>query len=162
MDLKDTTKQVFDKKTAYSKAEQYCAYQERSQQETRDKLYSYGLHKADVEELICTLIENNFLNEERFSYAYTLGKFRIKHWGKYKIKQALKLKRVSDPLIKKALKQIGDAEYQQALVKLLEKKGRLMHEKDEYKRKRKLLEYALSKGYESDLILDCLKSSDLL
>lgn len=155
-------KQSLDKRTAYSKAEYFCAYQERSQQEVRDKLYSYGLYSKDVEEIISELIQANFLNEERFAYAFALGKFRMKSWGKFKISQALKLKRVGDTLIKKALNKIDEDDYEDSLKRLLAKKNVLLTEKDSFKRKQKLVSYALSKGYERDLILDCLNSSTLL
>ena len=153
--------QILDKKTAHKKAESYCAYQERSQQEVRDKLYSFGLHSAEVEQLISELIQDNFLNEERFAYAYALGKFRIKHWGRFKIKQGLKLKRVGDNLIKKALAKIDSEEYDKTLTSLLEKKAALLKDKDEYSRKHKLVQYAMSRGFERDLIFDSLKSSGL-
>jgi regulatory protein len=151
-----------DKKTAKAKIEHYCAYQERSQQEVRDKLYNYGLHSAEVEDVICELIETNFLNEERFALAYALGKFRIKHWGKIKIRQGLKLKRVGDNLIKKALNQINADDYEQALKNILEKKDALTKESDAFKRRQKLILYAISRGYEKDMVIDCLNSSDLI
>jgi regulatory protein len=162
MDFEKAGKKTLDKKSAHAKLEQYCAYQERSQQEVRDKLYSYGLHSAEVEDVICDLISANFLNEERFARAYTLGKFRIKHWGKMKIKQGLKLKRVGDNLIKKALNSIDAEDYEQTLTALLQKKSAQLTEKDPFKRKFKLINYAVAKGYEKDLILDCLNSSALL
>ncbi|MGV3509110.1 MAG: regulatory protein RecX [Sphingobacteriaceae bacterium] len=162
MDSENASKKALDKKTAHAKLEQYCAYQERSQQEVRDKLYSYGLHSAEVEDVICELIGANFLNEERFANAFALGKFRIKHWGRLKIKQGLKLKRVGDNLIKKALKQIDADDYEETLKRLLEKKNALLKENDRFKRRQKLVSYGLAKGYESDLIFDCLKSSDLI
>ena len=151
-----------DKKTAKAKIEHYCAYQERSQQEVRDKLYTYGLYSAEVEEIICDLIESNFLNEERFAVAYALGKFRIKHWGKLKIKQGLKFKRVGDNLIKKALNQIDPEEYELALKTLLEKKNVSTKDSDAFKRRQKLVLYAIARGYERDLIIDCLNSSGLI
>src|SRR5258708_2225078 len=91
---------------ALVKAMKYCAYQERSQQEVRDKLYSFGLHQKEVEEIISRLITDSYLKEERFAIAYATGKFRIKKWGVVKIRQGLKEKRVSDPLIRIALDQI--------------------------------------------------------
>src|ERR1700712_929985 len=94
---------ITDEKMALAKAEHYCAYQERSQQEVRDKLYEWGLYPDAVENVIVHLIEGNFLNEERFANAYTRGKFNQKGWGRIKIKQGLKFKKVSDVLIKKAL-----------------------------------------------------------
>ena len=96
-------RKVFTREQALRKAESFCAYQERSQHEIRNKLYEWGLHQNDVETIISELIEANFLNEERFAIAYSLGKFRIKGWGKIKIKHGLKLKRVPEKLIHKSL-----------------------------------------------------------
>jgi regulatory protein len=155
------TKKITDEKVALAKAEHYCAYQERSQQEVRDKLYELGQYPSVIENIIAQLIANNFLNEERFAIAYTTGKFRQKGWGKIKIKQGLKLKKVSEPLIKKALKSINEDDYWQMLKKVIEKKEALLTEKQPYKRRYKLYQYALSRGYENDLIADVLKDSEL-
>ena len=152
---------IVDEKTALTKAEHYCAYQERSQQEVRDKLYEWGLHSADVENVIVQLIAGNYLNEERFANAYTRGKFNQKGWGKNKIKQGLKFKRVSEALIKKALQSINGDEYLLMLNKVITKKSALLNEKDPYKRKYKLHQYAISRGYENDIVSDVLKNSDL-
>jgi regulatory protein len=160
MTQQKTTK-IFDEKTALAKAEHYCAYQERSQQEVRDKLYEWGLYPKSVENVIILLIAGNFLNEERFANVYTRSKFNQKGWGKNKIKQGLKLKRVSDPLIKKALKVIDGDDYLMMLQQILQKKSLLLAEKDQFKRRYKLQQYALSRGYENDLIADVLKNSDL-
>jgi len=114
---------ITDEKTALVKAENYCAYQERSQQEVRDKLYEWGLYSNTVEQVIIQLIDGNFLNEERFANAYTRGKFNQKGWGKIKIKQGLKFKRVSDPLIKKALNSINEDDYLLMLHQVVQKKS---------------------------------------
>jgi len=151
------TIKITDEKIALSKAEHYCAYQDRSQQEVRDKLYEWGLHQNAVENLIVQLIGGNFLNEERFANAYARGKFNQKGWGKNKIKQGLKFKKVSDALIKKALNSINGDDYLLMLGKVIQKKAALLTEKDPYKRKYKLHQYALSRGYENDLITDVLK-----
>ena len=143
------------------KAEAYCAYQERSQQEVRDKLFSWGLYPSDVEQIISYLLEENFLNEERFAKAYVLGKFRIKGWGRIKITQGLKVKQVSPPLIKIALKEIEPNDYFERLVGILTKKSTLLKETDPYKRRNKLYQYALSRGFESNLILEILKDNSL-
>jgi len=152
---------TFTPQEAKRKAESYCAYQERSQQEVRDKLYGWGLHKTDVENIIGYLIEENFLNEERFAKAYALGKFRIKGWGKIKITQGLKLKQVSTPLIKIALKQIEPNDYFEKLTTIILKKSNLIKESDPYKKRNKLYQYALGRGYENNLILEVLKDNDL-
>lgn len=152
---------IFSREQAKVKAESYCAYQERSQFEIRNKLYEWGLHQKDVEEIISELIALNFLNEERFALAYSLGKFRIKGWGKNKIRQGLKLKRITDKLIIKSLKSIEDDDYLMMLKKILQKKTNTISEKDPYKKRYLLTRYASSKGYESDLIADLLINNKL-
>jgi len=152
---------IIDEKAALTKAEHYCAYQERSQQEVRDKLYEWGLHGVQVENLIVHLIQTNFLNEARFANAYVQGKFNQKGWGKQKIKQGLKFKKVSDALIKKALNTIDGDDYSNTLKQILEKKARLLGEKDPFKKRYKLHQYALSRGYETDIVSDILKNSEL-
>lgn len=154
-------KRITDEKTALTKAEQFCAYQERSQQEVRDKLYDMGMYPDGVERVISQLITGNFLNEERFAKAYAQGKFRMKGWGRIKIKQGLKLKRVPDKLISKALQLIDGDEYLSVLQKILEKKQSQTTESDAFKRRYKLQQYAMSRGFESDLINDVLKASEL-
>lgn len=152
---------ITDEKAALAKAEHYCAYQERAQQEVRDKLYEWGLWSDSVENIIGELIGANFLNEERFAKAYAKGKFNQNRWGKNKIKQGLKFKKVPDVLIKKALSGIPVDDYLQSLEAILAKKARTLNEKDPLKRRFKLQQYALSRGFELDLILDILKTSDL-
>ena len=152
---------IFSREQAKIKAESYCAYQERSQFEIRNKLYEWGLHQRDVEEIISELIELNFLNEERFALAYSLGKFRIKGWGKIKIRQGLKLKRIPDKLIIKSLKSIEYDDYLMMLKKILQKKSNTISEKDPFKKRYLLTRFASSKGYESDLIADLLINNKL-
>ena len=151
------TNKIIDENAARSKAEHYCAYQERSQQEVRDKLYEWGQRTNVVENIISGLITGNFLNEERFAKAYAIGKFRQKGWGKIKIKQGLKFKQVPNVLIKKALLQIPGDEYLKVLEKVISKKSAIITEKDIYKRNYKLQQYAIGRGYEGDLIVDVLK-----
>ncbi|MGF1925139.1 MAG: regulatory protein RecX [Bacteroidia bacterium] len=150
-----------DKKTALLKAESWCAYQERSQQEVRNKLYDWNLFPNEVEEVISELISTNFLSEERFAFAYTSGKFKIKKWGKLKIKQGLKLRKVPDKLIQKALNGIDMDEYLGVLLANAEKKAALITEKDAFKKKNKLFSYLQGKGFENDLIFDVLKANNL-
>jgi regulatory protein len=151
----------YDKKTGLAKAESYCAYQERSQQEVGSKLYDWGLWPNEVEEVISDLIETNFLNEERFAKAYVSGKFNIKHWGKIKIKQGLKLKRITDKMIAIALNTIDYDDYLLTILNTAEKKLPTITEKDPYKKKYKLVTYLMGKGFENDLIVEVLKSNNL-
>ena len=115
----------------------------------------------EVEEVISELISTNFLNEERFAHAYTSGKFNIKKWGKLKIKQGLKLKKVPDKLIQKALNGIEMEQYLAVLLSTAEKKEATITEKDTLKKKYKLISYLQSKGFENDLIFDVLKANNL-
>ncbi|CAN5406644.1 regulatory protein RecX [soil metagenome] len=151
---------ITDQKTGLAKAEHYCAYQERSQQEVRDKLYEWGLWPDAIENIITQLIGGNFLSEERFAKAYARGKFKQKAWGRIKIKQGLKIKRVPDVLIKKALLEIDADEYLKTLNTVLTKKATTLTEKNAFKRRYKLQQYAMARGYEADLIADVLRLVD--
>lgn len=151
-----------DIKAALVKAQKHCAYQERSQQEMRNKLFEWGLRSEDVENIIVNLINNDFINEERFAIQLASGKFRIKHWGKIKITQALKSHKVSPYCIKKALQQIPEDDYMNSLQSLIEKKSILTKGKITPLKARKLAHYALSKGYETELIWKIIKSDDNL
>jgi len=152
---------IIDEQTARKKAEYFCAYQERSQQEVRDKLYELGMHSNVVENIISNLINDNFINEERFAKAYARGKFNQKGWGRIKIKQGLKFKKVPDVLMKKALAEINYDDYLIKLKNIIDKKAAVLVEKNTYKRNYKLQQYALSRGYEADIISDVLNNSDL-
>jgi len=145
--------QNFTAEQATPKIKHFCAYQERCHAEVRDKLYSFGLHRKDVDGIIVVLIGDNYLNEERFAINFAGGKFRMKHWGKNKIKQRLKLKQVSDYCIKKALMEIDEAEYLRTFKKIAEQKlATLKREKNIFVKKSKLQNFLLQKGYEMDLI----------
>lgn len=138
---------------ALQKAKQYCTYQERSHSEVKEKLYGFGLHKQDVDELLSELISENYLNEERFAIQFAGGKFRIKQWGRIKIKYALKQKQVSEYCIKKALAGIDEQEYNQTLEKLVEQKLKtLKPEKNIFIKNKKLQDHLMQKGFEADLI----------
>jgi regulatory protein len=146
-------KKYLSKEEALQKAKQYCAYQERCHQEVKEKLYSYGLYKKDVEELLSELISDNYLNEERFAIQYAGGKFRIKQWGRVKIKYALKQKQVSEYCIRKAMKVIDETDYNRTAQKLFDQKLKLLRsEKNIYTKKKKLQDHLLQKGFETDLI----------
>ncbi len=138
---------------AFRKIKHYCAYQERAHAEVKQKLYGYGLYKNEVELLLSQLIEENYLNEERFAIAFAGGKFRIKQWGKTKIKYELAQKQVSAYCIKKALASILDEDYEKTLAKLVtEKLKTLKGEKNIFVKKSKLQNYLVGKGYEFDVV----------
>jgi len=146
-------KQNFTPQEALAKIKNYCAYQERCHSEVKEKLYSYGLHKTDVDPIMSTLVEENYLNEERFAIMFAGGKFRIKQWGRVKIKYELKQKQVSEYCIKKALSSIEEAAYLKTLNKLFELQlNRLRSEKNVYSKKKKLHDHLKMRGFETELI----------
>ncbi len=151
---------ITDPHLALMKMQSWCAYQERCQQDARNKLFELGLWPEAVENIIVKLIEDNFLNEERFATAFARGKFTIKKWGRIKIKQELKQKRVGDYCLKKAMQQIDETEYMATLKKLIDSKRKLIKEKSPIKLKFKLMNYVLSKGYEKDLVFDILNNKE--
>lgn len=132
----------------------YCAYQERTHQEAREKLRELGVYGDDAEEIIVRLIEDNFLNEERYAKAFAGGKFRMMNWGKQKILYALKQKGLSDYCIKQGLAEIPNDDYLQTLQKLIEKKhtALALQEPNKLALKQKIAQYLFSKGFEQDLI----------
>ena len=146
---------------AITRIEHFCAYQERSHSDVQNKLSSFGLSAEEAKDIIATLVTENFLNEERFAVNFAGGKFRIKKWGKNKIKAGLRQKQVSDDCIKKALKDIDDVEYLKTLQRLSEQKIKtLQREKNVLVKKRKLQNFLLQKGYEYQLINDEIKKLD--
>jgi regulatory protein len=149
-------KKITDPAVALTRIESWCAYQERCQQEVRDKLYQWGMWPDAVENIIAELISRNFLNEERFAVAYAGGKFRIKKWGRQKIKMELKKRRVPDAIIRKALKEIGEEDYGNALEKTLAAKWKAEKEPHPLKKKMKVMRFMLSRGYETDAVMEAI------
>lgn len=145
-------KKYLTKEQALQKLKHYCAYQERCHSEVKDKLYQLGVWTKDQDEIIATLIEENYLNEERFAIAFAGGRFRIKKWGRVKIKYELKQKQVSDYSTKKALKQIDEEEYLKALNKLAKEKYASLKSEQYLVRKKKTMDYLIQKGFEIELV----------
>ena len=145
-------KKQLTKEQALQKLKHYCAYQERCHSEVKDKLYQLGVWKKDHDEIIAALIEENYLNEERFAVAFAGGKFRIKQWGRVRIKYELKQKQVSEYSIKKAMKQIDEEEYLSLLNKLAKEKYAALKNEQYLIRKKKTMDYLAAKGFEADLV----------
>ena len=142
------------KEQALQKLRHYCAYQERCHVEAKEKLYSFGLRKQMVEESLAQLIEEDYLNEERFAIQFAGGKFRMKYWGRVKIKHALKQKQVSDYCINKALKELDAADYEKTLQKLAKQKWSSVKGEgvNGFVKMAKTTDYLLQKGYEPELV----------
>lgn len=141
-------------KEATVKLMQYCAYRDRCHKEVEEKLTDMRMIPAAKEQIIIQLMQEDFLNEERFARSFVRGKFRIKKWGKIKITQELKFKEVSAPIIKIGLTEIDQQKYIATLYDIAEKKLAQIKEPNPYKKKRKLIEFLLRRGYESALVYD--------
>ena len=152
---------IYDLHTAREKIQAYCAYQERCHMEVTMKLKSWGLIQEAIDLLIVELIQFNFLNEERYARSFARGKFRIKKWGKIKIRMALKKRDINFKCIDLSMLEIDDKTYFITLKELLQKKNKTVKETNSYKRKMNLTSYLLSRGYEYDLIHDALVELEL-
>lgn len=132
--------------------ERYCAYQERCHQEVTQKLRDMAMIPEAIDLIIAHLVQENYLNEGRFSKSFARGKFRIKKWGKNRIISELKRRQISAYNIKNALKEIEPETYLQTLQELAQKRLSQITETNPQKRKRKLADYLLYRGWESDLV----------
>ena len=137
---------------ALQKVRHYCAYQERCHSEVKEKLYGFGLRKNDVEAALSMLIEGNYLNEERFAVQFAGGRFRLKHWGKIKIRYELRQKQVGEYCIKKALAAISEDDYDCALSKLAAGEWESLKNEEPFVRRQKVQAYLARKGYETHKI----------
>jgi regulatory protein len=140
-------------KSFLQKAGMYCAYQERTQQEVREKLLSWGADVEEAEEVIAYLITQNYLNEARFARQYAGGKFRVKNWGRRKIRYALKSKGLSERCIEEALAEIGEEEYREAIEELVKRElNKATKVSNPLLKKKKVVDFLVQKGYEADLV----------
>lgn len=149
--------QTFSIQELKQKAERFCAYQERCHKDVSQKLYELGATSVETNEILAYLIENNFLNEERFAQSFARGKFRIKKYGKLRIINELKLRNISKYNIEKALQEISDEEYEAVFAELSEKAWHSITEKNKLKKKKKFCDFLFRKGYESQRIYMALK-----
>ena len=137
--------------------ENYCAYQDRCHKEVEQKLYDINMIPQAKEKILLHLLQHDFLNEERYSKAFTRGKFKIKKWGKIKITNELKFRNISAYNIKNALLEINDDAYLKTLQQLAKKKSPLIKASNSFIKRNKLSTYLISKGYESNLVFDLVK-----
>jgi len=147
----------FSPSATLEKMRKYCAYQERSHKDVEQKMWELEIPKNQKDDILLKLMQENFLNEERFARAYAKGKFNIKKWGKVKIINGLKKHRVQKTCIRLALSEIDGDLYLETLQKNLEKKNAELKEKNQWKRKSALYRFAAQRGFEASLINDVLK-----
>jgi len=148
------TTKTYSVQEAKQKLEHYCSYQERCHKEVEQKLKDMNMIPEAKNLIILQLLENNFLNEERFAKTYVRGKFKIKKWGKRRLTLELKKKDVSKITINLAIKEIDEAEYIEVFKDLSEKRALLISETNKFKKKKKLIDYLLYRGWEPHLVYD--------
>ncbi len=135
--------------------ERYCAYQERCHKEVQQKLKQMGMIPDAIDQIIHHLLQHNFLNETRFSQAFARGKFRTKKWGKNRIVNELKFREISKYNITIALKEISETDYQKTFHALADKRMKqIINEENLQKKRKKLADYLLYRGWESFLVYD--------
>lgn len=139
------------------KAERFCAYQERCSYEVKQKLKELGADETETEKIIASLQEDDFQNDERFARLFTSGKFRIKRWGKNKIRAELRMRHIPDSFIKKGLDAINQEDYLKTLQDLAKKKEREVKSKNQKDKNQKIGMFLMSKGFESELIWKALR-----
>ncbi|SDQ09263.1 regulatory protein RecX [Flagellimonas zhangzhouensis] len=139
---------------ATKKLEHYCAYQERCHQEVVQKLKGMRMIPEAIDQIVGHLIKENYLNEERFAKSFTRGKFRVKKWGKNRIVRELKMRDITAFNIKSGLKEIEEAEYLTNLDELSKKRLEQITETNPLKKKKKLADYLLYRGWENHLVYD--------
>jgi regulatory protein len=151
-------KKYLTKAQALKKLQRYCAYQDRCHSEVRSKLIELGVYGDTLEEVMAELIVDRFLDEERFARSYVRGKFRLKKWGRIRIKQELRLRKISAYCTKKGLEEIEEEEYLACLRAILEKKIKDYARKDDdFTAHQKAAVYANGRGYEYSLIWEILR-----
>ena len=150
-------KEVYSLKEAIQKIEHYCAYQERCHEEVEQKLRSMKMDSEERDHIIAHLINDNFLNEERFACSFARGKHRIKHWGKIRITNELKFRGINQTLINIALKEISLEEYYSTFDTLANRHWESIQETNSLKKRKKFCDFMLRRGFESNLVYEKLR-----
>ena len=153
----ESGKNSWSQEEAFEKLTTFCAYQERCPWEVRRKLNEKGIKDEAAEKIISELIAEEFLNEERFARSFARGKFRLKKWGRNRIRMELKMREISEDLIRKGMTEIDPEEYYDTLLSQTEKKWETTREPEVYKKKFKVTQYLMSKGFEMDLVKEAIE-----
>ena len=149
-----TSDQVLDK------IAKYCAYQERCVKDVRDKMKTYDISQEDREKILDYLLDNRFVNDERFAKSFVRGKINQSGWGMNKIRFHLVQKGIAKEIIDEALEQTDEEVYRQRLIDILRVKAKSVKAETEFEKKRKLAAFAMQKGFEGPLVWEVLKELD--
>ena len=155
--MKDKSTEQFSLQEIQQKLEYYCAYQERCYKEVEGKLFDFHLTAEEKDQVLIYLIENNFINEERFAKSFARGKHNYKFWGKNRITNELKFRNISSRIIQEALKEIPENTYLENFHRLAEKHWDSIKERKGPQKNKKFVDFLLRKGYETSLIFEKLR-----
>jgi regulatory protein len=156
--MSDVNEKLSGLKTILTKAQSFCAYQDRCSAEVIQKLRDWGIDETRIPKIIASLTEDKFLNDRRYAESFVSSKFRLKHWGRNKIAYELRGKKIPYELISDALENIDEEEYATTLKSLIAKKSKEVKDSDPYRKKQKVARFLISKGFESELVFANLKS----
>lgn len=143
---------ILDLKIAIEKAAKYCAYQERCQFDLERKLSEWNVDDEIRDEVIVEMIQQKFIDEERFAVTFATGKVNIKKWGRIKIKNELKSRKISEYSVRKAIESIDEEKYSLNLQHLIQLKASIIAAKNDFEKRMKLIQYLLGRGYELEYI----------
>ncbi len=147
-----------DKKIALKRVSKLCSGREKCISEIQNKLISFELEEKDIEEIICFLKEHNFLNEERYAQSFVNDKLRFNKWGKLKVKNALKQKKIPKIFILKAIENFNSEEYFKIIEKEIYKKKKTLYKKNQEEQKKKIINFSMSRGFELEIVMKILKN----
>lgn len=145
---------------AYQKLSALCARSEHCQQEMLDKMRQWGISDEDQAIVMARLINEKYVDDERFAHAFVYDKIRYSKWGRRKVEQALWMKRIDEHISKPILDEVDDEEYLHILKPLLKQKSKSVTGHNEYERTMKLIKFALGRGFTMDLIKQCIEVDD--
>ena len=150
-------KRVYDISIAIERIKNYCALQDRCQWDVLEKMREWGLQQATKDHILEILINEKFVDEERYATSFCRGKFRIKNWGKRKITNELKRKQISIICINIGLQEIDENDYNQVLDKLFHQKKATLKDKNQFIKKTKIANFLIQRGFESNLVWDKIR-----
>jgi regulatory protein len=155
--MTDVNPQLSGLKTILTKAQAYCAYQDRCSSEVTQKLRDWGVEQARIPKILESLTADKFLDDCRYAESFVSSKFRLKHWGRNKLMYELRLKKIPSDLISLAMEKIDESEYAATLQMLITKKSKEVKDSDAFRKKQKIARYLISKGFESEMVFGMMK-----
>ena len=151
------TERKYPPQEVFARLESFCAYQERCSYEVLKKIREWGYEDGEASTFLNRLIENHFVDDERFACAFVSGKFRFKKWGRIKLRYELNSRKISKEIIKSAIEQLDPEEYSRTLEELAERKWKETKGRDRWDKRYKVMRFLASKGFESDLISEIME-----